>query len=63
MENMNEWDSIKQTILDIKKKREETRRKRNQGIDIEKMLTEELSKSLSMEIDKAIFSDLMKKMK
>ncbi len=55
----NEWDSIKQTIFDIKKKREETKRKRD-GSYIENMLTEELSKSLAMEIDKSILAELMK---
>ncbi len=64
---MNEnWDSIKDTIMDIKKRREETKRKRElsslnsqYGMDIEDMLV----KSLTEEIDKAILKEIMNKFK
>ncbi len=56
------WDSIKDTIMEIKKKREETKRKRETsyyGMDVEAMLV----KSLSEEIDKAILKEIMNKFK
>jgi len=52
MKENEDWDSIKNTIMDIKKKREETKRKRNYNIgeELSKMLSEELCKEIDREL-------------
>ena len=56
----NEWNSIKDTIMDIKKKREETKRRR-EGIDVESLLSSLLSEELTKEVDKDIAKKVSKK--
>jgi hypothetical protein len=55
---MSEWNDIRDTILDIKKKREITKRRRelenHPTSIIEKMLVDELTKSINDEIMKNI---------
>jgi len=57
MKENEDWDSIKNTIMDIKKKREETKRKRNSN-NIEDELSKILSEELCKEIDREILNEL-----
>lgn len=62
MDNIDkEWDDLHNTIMEIKKKREETVRLRNirYSADVEDKLTKMMSDELAKKIDKSILDDLL----